>query len=131
MVHSPCHRGPPIRIQPVWNYAQSLSLSLRLEFNALFITLALLCARDTGVCQAQNGGCGQCGKKEKNPISRRGDTWAQWPPEACPARLAGSPGSEHEILFQLMGVGGCSESTCAPALRGEEGGRSAVLCGRH
>lgn len=52
--------------------------------------------------------------------------WAQWLPEACPARLAGSPGSECELLFQLMGGGGCSESTCAPALRGEEGGRA--LC---
>lgn len=77
----------------------SCSLSLRLEFNALFITLALLCARDTGVCQAQNGGCGQCGKKEKIPshdVGTRGHSGPQ-----KPARLV------------LLGLLGLSVSYCS------------------
>ena len=44
-----------------------VSLSLHLEFKSPLIPLMLLCAKDTGVCQGQKGGCAQCGKEERLP----------------------------------------------------------------
>ena len=74
-------------------YSESLSLSLHLEFNAPLIPLTLLCAKDTGVCQAQKGGCGQCGNEE-----------------GLPSHDAGTHGP-HQVL--LPGLLGLSLSYCS------------------
>ena len=53
-------------------YSESLSLSLHLEFNAPLIPLTLLCAKDTGVCQALKGGCGSVGMKKDSHLMTQG-----------------------------------------------------------